>query len=326
MMWGMDLFRSITEPIDSELSRFKEHFSSLLDTDDANLAVLLDCLKARNGKMLRPVLALLIGKYYGFPSDSIYNVAVSLELLHTASLIHDDVVDNSILRRGNASFNAIFDNKMSILFGDYVVGMSLEEMAKTGDGNVSILSGISKTLSSGEIAQLSVRSSLELSEDSYFDIISRKTACLFSNVAYLAARVSGATESEALSFSGFGRMSGLCFQIRDDIFDYLPTECLGKPSGIDMREGKITLPAIYALNASGLDWSDTVRDIRGCVATDEQIKAVTEYTIGHGGIRYAESRMQEFASQAMEFLPGDMPDTLRRAFSDYIDLVISRER
>lgn len=323
----MDLLKSITEPIDGELGCFKKYFSSLMDTDDSGLAVLLDCLKTRNGKMLRPILALLIGKYYGFPSDGIYNVAASMELLHTASLIHDDVVDNSMLRRGNPSFNAVFDNKMAILFGDYVVGLSLEEMAKTGNvGNVARLSSLSKTLSSGEIAQLGIRSSLELSEDNYFDIIYRKTASLFSTAAYLAAFVSGAATSEAETFSEFGRLAGLCFQIRDDIFDYLPTEGLGKPSGIDMKEGKITLPAIYALNTSDLDWSDTVRDIRNCVATDDQIKAVAEYSIEHSGIQYADNRMHELAAQALELLPYNMSDTLREAFSDYIELLIRRER
>lgn len=323
----MDLFKSITEPIGSEMEKFKSYFVSLFDTDDADLAPLLDCLKSRNGKMLRPILALLIGKYYGFPSDRIYNVASSLELLHTASLIHDDVVDNSMLRRGNASFNAVFDNKMSILFGDYVVALSLQEMAKTGDSdNVSYMSQLSMMLSSGEIAQLNIRSSLDLSEESYFDIISRKTACLFSCAAHLAARVSGASDADIESFAEFGRLAGLCFQIRDDIFDYTASDNIGKPSGIDMKEGKITLPAIYAMKTSDSDWSDTIRDIRACVATDDQIRTLTEYSIANGGVEYAVTRMREIASQALGLLPEGMPDKLHTAFADYIELVIRRER
>ncbi len=324
---NQELYNSITGSVAGQFLAFKDHFDSLLSVEDADLAPLMDCLKLRNGKMLRPILVLLIGRYYGFPTDRLYNVAASIELLHTATLIHDDVVDNSMLRRGMASFNAVFDNKMSILFGDYVVSMSLGEMSRSGMiHNVEYLSQLSKTLSSGEITQLNVRTKDVLSEDSYFDIISRKTACLFSAAGHIAAYTCGAPSCEVDMFCEFGRLVGLCFQIKDDIFDYFPSAATGKPSGNDLKEGKFTLPAIYALNHSDKDWTSTIRDVRNCMATPQQMRLVTDYSIEHGGIEYANGYMQRLSSQAISLLPAGMPQELRTAFTDYMSLIINRDR
>lgn len=322
----MDLYQSVIAPVNSELALFKNRLASLLQSDDNDLVPMLESLRNRNGKMMRPILVLLIGKFYGFPTESIYNVATSVELLHTATLLHDDVIDSSMLRRGQASFNAMFGNKVSILFGDYLVSVSLGEMARTGDvGNLADLASLSGTLSVGEIAQLALRSGDSLSEDNYFDIIYRKTACLFSTAARIAAHTCDACDVDVRGFAEFGRLAGLCFQIRDDIFDYYKSDEIGKPFGNDLREGKFTLPAIHALNNSADDWSSVIRDIRNCTASSEQIELVTDYTIKNGGISYAYQCMDKLSQQAISCLPKEMPGQLRDAFQAYLSLIVSRK-
>lgn len=322
-----ELYMSAIDPVRSELDLFREHFNSLLKDDDPDVASLLERLRSRSGKMMRPILVLLTGKYFGFPTNRLYNVAAGLELLHTATLIHDDVVDNSMMRRGLSSFNAVFDNKLSVLFGDYILAKALGEMSRSGlIDNIMALSALCSTLSLGEIAQLAVRNDEKLDEDSYFDIISRKTACLFSFAGSLSAATCGADDSKKKAFGHFGHLAGLCFQIRDDIFDYYQSDETGKPSGNDLKEGKFTLPAIYALNSSKIDWSDTIRDIRSCNASDKQIADVTAYSIQSGGIDYAVSKMSELSNEALTSLPSDMPSNLKKAFESYMSLIIRRNK
>ena len=322
-----DLLTSVTAPIQSELDGFNNYFNSLFDTDDDSVRPLLEVLGNQRGKMLRPILVLLTAKYFGVSSDRIFHLASSVELLHTSTLIHDDVVDNSMLRRGNPSFNSLFDNKMSVLFGDYVLAMALRELSSVGVvENFSILSELSKNLSSGEIFQLVVRNSDVLSEDSYFDIIYRKTACLFSSCCRMTAITCGADPKQADAFAEFGRLAGICFQIKDDIFDYFSSSDTGKPSGNDLQEGKFTLPAIFALNTSDRDWSSYIKSVRSCSADESMRREITEYTVENGGVRYAEERMREISASAMRSLPSDMSSDLRIAFRDYVSLILNRTR
>lgn len=324
---NLDLYNSAISSVQREFDDFKRYYRSLFTSSDADMSLLLDSLSKRNGKMLRPLLVLLIAKYFGYSSEEILHVASSVELLHTSSLIHDDVVDNSSLRRGLPSFNAVFDNKVSVLLGDFVLALSLREMAASGNlRNVAFMSELSQTLSSGEITQLFIRSTDEVSEEQYFDVINRKTACLFSCSASLAAVTSGASADEINSFSQFGAMAGIAFQIRDDIFDYFPSPETGKPSGNDLQEGKITLPLIFAINSSGKDMSELVRSVRSCTATREQLQEISEFAVQNGGIEYAEQCMDKYREKALSYLPSNMSDTLRRSFTDYLSLLIYRDR
>lgn len=321
----VELYKSVVEPVESELSEFKRHFHGLFVTNDSFVRPLLDMLSRKEGKMLRPLLVLLTGKYFGFPTTRLYNLASSLELLHTSSLIHDDIVDNSMLRRGEPSVNAVYDNKIAVLLGDYVVAMSLSEMYATGVvRNFGFFSELSRTLSSGEITQLFIRSAEDLSEESYLDIITRKTACLFSCCARLASITCGASDELSDQFASFGKYAGICFQIKDDIFDYFDSPETGKPSGNDLSEGKITLPAIYAIRNSSDDWSQMVRDIRSCTATPDQLRTVAAFTVENGGIEYAEDCMMQYKEKALACLPSDMPSGLRKAFESYLLLIVNR--
>lgn len=323
----MDSRQQILSPIFAEFDEFQKRFSSLFSSSNEAVDVLLKFLSRRSGKQMRPILVLLVSKCFGSVPDSAYHLASSLELLHQGSLIHDDVVDESEKRRGLRSANAAFDNKMAVLLGDYVVSMALLEITATS--NPVCVESISKligTLSQGEICQLNALESSNLSEQVYFDIISHKTAALFSCCTYLAAILSGATESQAEAFRQFGEVAGLCFQIMDDILDYHDTIQTGKPSGNDLKEGKFTLPAIYALTHSDKDWSASIKAVRSLCATSDQIKEITDYTTINGGIDYAISKMENLKRTALCGLPEIVNPELRNAFTSYLDLISNRVR
>lgn len=323
----MEYMKQILLPIEAEFDEFKSRYSSLFLCSNPAVDVLLKFLLQRNGKMMRPVLVMLVAKCFGDISDSIYHLASAVELVHQGSLIHDDVVDESETRRGKSSANAAFDNRLAVLLGDYIVSKSLQEVVATQNLEcVNAISTLIGTLSEGEITQLDVLNSSTLSEDAYFEIITGKTASLFSACTTLSAIISGATEDEIKAFRTYGNIAGLCFQIMDDILDYHDSKDTGKPSGNDLKEGKFTLPAIYALTHSDRDWSTHIKAIRSLSATSEQIREVTEYSVSNGGIDYAVRKMNELKDHAINALPASIPETLRTAFISYLELIVNRSR
>ena len=323
----MDYMQQICEPIKAEFDEFRTRYSSLFSCSNPAVDLLLKFLSRRNGKMMRPILVLLVAKCYGEIPQSEYHLAAALELLHQGSLIHDDVVDESEQRRGRRSANAAFDNRMAVLLGDYVVSMALQQITATADmRSVDQLSKLIGVLSEGEINQLNALDSDTLSEDVYFDIISKKTARLLSSCTELSAVLSGASAQDAEAFREFGHVAGLCFQIMDDILDYHSSTETGKPSGNDMKEGKFTLPAIYALTHSDRDWSSHIKAIRSLEATPEQIREVAEYSVSNGGIDYAFAKMEELKKQAIQGLPAFISPQLRAAFTGYLELITNRSK
>lgn len=323
----MDYRNQICTPIESEFNEFTGRYSSLFSSGNPGVDLLLRFLLERKGKLLRPILVLLVAKCYGQVNDAAYHLASAVELLHQGSLIHDDVVDESDKRRGRKSANAVYDNKMAVLLGDYIVSMALQQISSTSNIKcVNTLSSLIGILSEGEITQLNALDSITLSEELYFDIISKKTAILFSSCTALSALLSGASEPETEAFRQFGHVAGLCFQIMDDILDYHDSSETGKPSGNDLKEGKFTLPAIYALNHSDHDWSAHIKSIRSLDATPEQIRQVTEYSVSNGGIAYAQAKMEELKTQALQGLPAFITPELRTAFKSYLELIINRSK
>jgi octaprenyl-diphosphate synthase len=292
------------------------------------LGEVINFIKQRKGKMMRPILTLLMAKLYGEIEDSTYYAAISLELLHTASLVHDDVVDESDKRRGQSSVNAIYDNKVSVLVGDYLLATSLTNAAMTTDVQlVELVSRLGQALSEGEIIQLSNTNASDFSEDVYFDVIKKKTAALFSTAAEAGARSVKSSDEMAKNAALFGELIGIAFQIKDDIFDYYKSDELGKPTGNDMREGKLTLPALYVLN--------TLKDeamislalkIRSLEATSEEIAHFIDYVKTNGGIDYATEVMVNYRNQALQILPQTTSPQLRDALTAYIDYVIERKK
>ena len=324
----MDKVQQIKSPISVEFEVFKQKFDASLQSSNPLLSEVIRFIKQRKGKMMRPILALLMAKVCGKIEDSTYYAAISLELLHTASLVHDDVVDESDKRRGQSSVNAIYDNKVSVLVGDYLLATSLTNAALTGDIRlVELVSRLGQDLSEGEIIQLSNTNASDFSEDVYFDVIKKKTAALFATAAEAGARSVKANDEMSKKAQLFGELLGIAFQIKDDIFDYYASDELGKPTGNDMREGKLTLPALYVLN--------TLKDetmialalkIRALEATQEEITLFIDYVKSNGGIEYATDVMKDYRNKALSQLPDTTSPELREALTAYIDYVIERKK
>lgn len=324
----MDYLSIITEPISSELTDFIALFNQSLSHTNGMLTQALDHIRQRAGKRMRPILILLMAKNFGRITDATQHAAVGLELLHTASLVHDDVVDESGERRGQASVNQVFDNKVAVLVGDYILSTALLQVSYThSEVIVRCLAELGRTLSNGEILQLSNIQNQDISEDIYYQVIKQKTAALFEACAALGAVSAGATESEIESARRFGRNLGIIFQIRDDIFDYYDHGEIGKPTGNDMIEGKLTLPVIYALNTTQDEEMITLaRKVKNGSVTDEEIARLIAFTKAQGGIEYADKRMRDFHAEAMLFLETEVKDeAVRRSLKAYLDYVIERK-
>ena len=324
----MNKLEQIKQPILAEFEVFNRKFDASLQSSNPLLSEVISFIKQRKGKMMRPVLALLMAKMCGEINDSTYYVAISLELLHTASLVHDDVVDESDKRRGQSSVNAIYDNKVSVLVGDYLLATSLTNAAMTTDVQlVELVSRLGQALSEGEIIQLSNTNASDFSEDVYFDVIKKKTAALFSTAAEAGARSVKSSDEMANNAALFGDLLGIAFQIKDDIFDYYKSDELGKPTGNDMREGKLTLPALYVLNTlKDESMMSQALKIRSLEATNEEIAHFIDYVKTNGGIDYATEVMVNYRNQALQILPQTTSPQLRDALTAYIDYVIERKK
>lgn len=323
----MNILSSIRQPVEQELAHYKQLFDQALTHDDDYLGHALAYVRQRKGKMMRPLLVLLMARELGEVSVNSLRSAVTLELLHTASLVHDDVVDESNERRGQRSVNAVYDNKVAVLVGDYLLSTSLLQATQTGNLRVvEIISRLGGTLSEGEVFQLANIRNEELSEAAYFRIIQSKTAALFAACAELGAISAGGTEEYVARAKKFGEIVGVCFQIRDDIFDYFADSNVGKPTGNDMLEGKLTLPAIYAVNHSqSAEAHALALKVKEGTATAHDIQSLVEFTKQHGGIRYAEERMEQLRQEAHALLSHWQNADVRTALEQYIDFVVKRE-
>ena len=325
----MDYQSVIKAPISSELSDFIGMFNRALDHEDGMLAQALNHIRKRGGKRMRPILILLMAKNFGQITDVTQNAAIGLELLHTASLVHDDVVDESAERRGQASVNALYDNKVSVLVGDYILSTALLHVSYThNESIIRYLANLGRTLSDGEILQLSNISNHDISEEVYYNIIKGKTAALFEACASIGARASDATDEEVAAAAAFGQNLGIIFQIRDDIFDYYDKAEIGKPTGNDMLEGKLTLPAIYAVNNSNSEEIKALAyKVKDRTVSASEIAELVDYTKRNGGIEYAEKRMWELHKHCCMFLEKYVvDDDIRQALKAYLDYVIQRKQ
>ena len=325
----MDYLSIIKNPIEAELADFISLFNQSLSHEDGLLGSALEHIRKRAGKRMRPMLILLMAKNFGTINDATQNAAVGLELLHTASLVHDDVVDESEERRGQASVNATYDNKVAVLVGDYILSTALLCVARTHTEQiVTYLAELGRTLSDGEILQLSNIGRKDISEDVYYDVIKQKTAALFEACAGIGALSSGATEEEVEAAKQFGQNLGIIFQIRDDIFDYYDTTEIGKPTGNDMVEGKLTLPVIYAVNNGGNeDMRRLALKVKEHSVSADEIAQLVDYTKQMGGIEYAERRMWEFHAHAQQFIDDRVGQSdVKAALQTYLDYVIKRTK
>lgn len=323
----MDYLSIIKQPIEAELNDFIERFNDSLTHPDGLLSQALAYIRQRGGKRMRPMLILLITKAFGRVGDTSQNAAIGLELLHTASLVHDDVVDESSERRGQASVNAIYDNKVSVLVGDYILSTALLKISQTRNHTiVDYLAELGRTLSNGELLQLSNIDNKEISEDVYYDVIKQKTAALFEACAAIGALSAEASDEIVEKAKKFGQDLGIAFQIRDDIFDYYDEAEIGKPTGNDMAEGKLTLPVIYALNSTGnAEMREIALKVKAHEVSKEEIARLVEFTKQNGGIEFAKKRMNEFRDSALRFIEENVKKTdIKESLVAYVDFVAAR--
>lgn len=324
----MDSISFIKAPIITELAGFRQLFDSSLSSSNTLLDSVVSHIRQRQGKMMRPMLVILVARLYGEVRPATLHAAASLELLHTASLVHDDVVDESCERRGQLSANAAFNNKVAVLAGDYLLATSLVHAQLTESHPIiRLVSRLGQDLADGELLQLSNVSNLHFSEPVYFDVIRKKTAALFAACTQAAALSMEVGEEDVEKARLLGEYIGICFQIRDDIFDYFDSEEVGKPTGNDMREGKLTLPALHVLNTTA---SDEIKAIAFRVkegnATSDEIARFIDYIKAHGGIEYAEQTMNDYKQKAFDLLDSLPASEITASLRAYLDYVVDRKK
>ena len=322
----MEYLSTIRKPIEGEMNNFVELFKQSLSQGDGMLEQVLSHIRQRGGKRMRPMLILLTAKNYGDVSNVTQNAALGLELLHTASLVHDDVVDESDQRRGQPSVNASYNNKVAVLVGDYILSTALLRVALSDNHEiVQELAELGRTLAAGEILQLSNISNQEISEDVYYQVIDKKTAVLFEACCKLGAISGGAPRDVIEKAAKFGHNIGMIFQIRDDIFDYYDSKEIGKPTGNDMLEGKLTLPVIYTLtHYESAAMQKLAKKVKNGTINADEIAVLIEFAKQYGGIKYAEKKMAEFAKECESFIDECVKPELQDSFKAYLEYVIQR--
>lgn len=323
----MSLIESIRKPISEDLKVFKMFFAEALKTDNPLLADVNEYIVQASGKKLRPILTLLSSRLCGGSSDAAYYAALAMELLHNASLIHDDVVDDTHERRGRSSINARWTNKVAVLSGDYMLSNSL--ICGTKTENLDILKSIARIgveLSDGELLQLTNMQKTEISESDYFKVIRKKTALLFATCAEVGAIAAGATKEQQQHLFRFGELLGMCFQIKDDIFDYYSDIEIGKPTGNDLQDGKVTLPLIYALQNTNSDLrSNVISIIHSKEFSASNIEFIMQFARDFNGVNYAEQKMNEFKNEAIAELNLFESSEFKTALIECVEFATSRQ-
>ncbi len=316
----------IEEPVAAEFARFNTEFETSLRSETRLLQKAIDQILSATGKHIRPLLVLLSAKACGEVTESSINAAVFLELLHTATLIHDDVIDETKQRRGVPSLNALFDNRVSVLVGDYILSTALIRSIQTGNLRIiGIVSDLGRDLSEGEIKQMETADESILDEQCYMQVIYKKTATLLAACASIGAISAGADDERVALMRDFGVQLGYAFQIKDDIFDYFKGQQIGKPTGNDIREGKVTLPLLFALRQGGREADELRRIILAKDFTDEHIERLIAFAKAQGGIEYAEKKMEEFQQKAVGLL-AQLPNTpAKQSLKILSEYIISRK-
>lgn len=323
----MNDMKKIQECLGPELDEMNAIIVETLRTSNQMMDDIVTRYLKIKGKQIRPILVILSARMFGSVSREVLLAGAALEMLHNASLIHDDIVDETALRRGMPTINATMGNHIAVLVGDYFVSNALAAGIRTGDIRViSALSALGKELSLGEIDQICNARDHALDESSYFGMIRQKTASLFMNCVRMGAELGGATQEDLEKLVRYAELLGLCFQIKDDIFDYYEDTRIGKPTGNDLREGKVTLPLLYALRTAPEPEARPMRDLllEGTLSGDD-INRLIEFAKAHGGIDYAYSRMRDMQREGEKIL-STLPDTESgKAFGNIFDFIISRD-
>lgn len=298
----MDYKNLAVATISEELKKFDLMYNSIR-SEYPRLQKMIEHMYKADGKKIRPILLLLTAKALGEINEMTYHAAVTIELLHTATLIHDDVVDDANMRRGQPSLNSIFDNKKTVLCGDFFLSSALTQSVLTQDLEiVSIIANLGKKLAEGELQQLFIADEVIIDEEEYFNVIRKKTASLLSACMKIGALTVEADRDIVNKFSELGELIGMCVQLRDDIFDYYDAN-IGKPTGNDIREGKITLPLIYAFEHTSVNDNEKAKIIIHTKDfTNENIAYLINFAKENGGIDYTYSVLEKTTEKAKQIV------------------------
>ena len=323
----MTNFDEIRDLISSDLERLQKIIKQSLSSNSPLLNKIVDKYLETKGKQIRPIIVVLSAKFFGAEvSDGVLCGAASVELLHNASLIHDDVIDETKQRRGHDTINNTWDNHIAVLVGDFFVSNALACAIRTNDFRViSTISELGKELSTGEIDQIDVAKHHSIDEQTYFSIINKKTASLFQSCVKVGGYSVGASDTDIANLSKFVELLGLSFQIKDDIFDYFKDDAIGKPTGNDLREGKVTLPLIYALSHTESPRHEEMRRLADSDSlTTEQIETLIDFAKAEGGIEYAYATMERLRAEARSILEPYPDNEAKQAFMSLFDYIIKR--
>lgn len=319
--------KNIISPLDNDLKRFNDYFKNSLKSKVGLVDLVTKYILKQKGKKIRPVLVFFSAKMLGEVDERAFRGATLVELLHTATLVHDDVVDGAEKRRGLPSINAIWKNKISVLMGDYLLAKGLMIAVDGGDYDfLKIITDTVKRMSEGELLQISKTKKLDIDEETYFRIISDKTASLLSTCCQIGSLSSSDSDEYQNALKNFGEYLGIAFQIRDDILDYVGTNSFGKPLGADIKEKKITLPLIHAL--SSVDPADKSKIIKKLkkINKKDSVKEIINFVKSNGGIDYSERIALDYAEKAKNEL-SIFPDTAsKKSMIDIVDFVINRKK
>ena len=318
----------IKAPIKEDIKKFESYFKDLMKSKVPLLNIITNYIIRRKGKQMRPMFVFLSAKLFGGINSSTYIAASLIELLHTATLIHDDVVDNASKRRGIFSINAIWKNKIAVLIGDYLLSKGMLLAVNNNEYDLlKIVSESVKEMSEGELLQIEKARKLDITEEVYFEIIKKKTATLIASCAASGAISAGADDEMVANMKLFGEYTGIAFQIKDDLFDYQKKGIIGKTAGNDIKEKKLTLPLIYVLNNSNK--SEKRRIINMVKKHNNNTKKVNEIinlVIKNNGIDYATIKMNEYKDKALELLSKFPENPAKVSLTELVNYTTTREK
>jgi octaprenyl-diphosphate synthase len=324
----MPILTKIRKPVENEMAEFEAYFSKTMRSEIPLLNIILNYILRRKGKQMRPLLVFLTARLNGEISEATYLAATFIELLHTASLVHDDVVDNADERRGALSINALWNSKIAVLVGDYMLskGMLISVENNRFD-MLEIVSEAVKSMSEGELLQLQKSRKLNLKEEDYFRIIISKTAALISACTACGARSVTDNPVTIQLMKDFGENIGVAFQIKDDLLDYEGTGLTGKAAGNDIRERKITLPLIFALEqANALKKRHILGIVKNRKKTKSEIEEVIKFVFEYGGMDYAEKKMNQYLGKSIEILDTYPDSDVKESLKTFVNYTASRKK
>ena len=320
--------KDIKQPVSKEMALFESKFKNSLKTSVPLLDKIMHYIIKRKGKQMRPLFVFLTAKLFNNVNESTYTAASLIELLHTATLVHDDIIDEANFRRGVFSINALWKNKISVLVGDFLLSRGLLLAVENEQFQLlKIMSTAVKEMSEGELLQIEKTRRLDITEEVYFEIIKKKTAALISACCEAGAASTNAHKNDILKMRTFGEKAGIAFQIKDDLFDYTQNPLIGKPTGIDIREKKMTLPLIYTLNNSDKKTKAfIINTIKNDSKNSTKVEQIINIVKEEKGLEYAKNKMNLFVNEALEILKDFENNESKSSLINLVEYVVKREK